>query len=510
MEVCMHIRVLPFILLFFFVGCDIISSDSTISFDDWMSCPVNKEETTADLEWLDFDVSTLIQTLPGDTVLLSIRIKNTFDPSHAETPDISASSNLRVFMEDVDADPNTIGTIGPEDIFLAEFVVPGLVADEIHTIVENVTIPKINPFSMGFFDGEVSSDAPDLLTFTIYGLVDAQDCIGERDETNNKLDATINGSSSEIIVRNPYLPNLQVRYIRSISSNIIQHTGGEISTEWELQNVGLGKVTDNFDITVFLSEDGEYDIWDECIGNNTIKSEVSGGESRFVRIRVSLPYVTWRNNGWSLFSAFDKYDSAKGDEMKTRELPPCGPPGYMFFVYPCIPGSGQIIAVADPQEQDKVKESNESDNYSTFGSGAECLIVVESANSPGSEDIELLDFRAANYIHSHGGNAANVYDIAIRYSASIQYAENCSFGFYWSKDDTASFADYFIQRYWFQIQPGTDILLYPFGINWVWKPDPLPPAGTYRMVMVMDDIYKFAESDESNNAKASMGTVTVN
>ena len=38
----------------------------------------------------------------------------------------------------------------------------------------------------------------------------------------------------------------------------------------------------------------------------------------------------------------------------------------------------------------------------------------------------------------------------------------------------------------------------------------LPDPGTYRFVMVMDDIYKFDEPDENNNTRLSIGTVVVN
>jgi len=259
---------------------------------------------------------------------------------------------------------------------------------------------------------------------------------------------------------------------------------------------------------VFLSEDDVYDTWDEMIGNERITDEIAGNTNKLIYITATLPYSTWRNNGWSLFSSLGLYDKASGDDMKTRELPPAGPPGYMFTVYPCISGFSPIIGYVDPWSLNEVREAVEADNYSFQGLGGNGDLEVYLKPN-GSDEIELIELRADNYTAAGGGNTSNVYDVAIRYSAAIQYAENCSMAFYWSNDDTAQFGDYFCQRYWFQIQPGTDILLYPFGINFVWKPDPLPSPGTYRFVMVMDDIYKFEEPDEDNNTKLSIGTVQV-
>ncbi len=322
-------------------------------------------------------------------------------------------------------------------------------------------------------------------------------------------EATINGAAGEINITTPKLPNLQIRYIQKFLNKTITQNGGYVVTEWEIFNRGFNPVNEDFNVSIFLSEDDSYDVWDAKLVEKRVTDDIAGYSSIIVAIIVKMPYVTWRNNGWSLFSAYEKYDPVKGDEMYTRELPPNGPPGYMFCVYPCIESTSKLIALVDSRGTNEVLESIETDNYSFMGPGGNGELKAET-NPTGFKDIELLDFRVANYIFSPGGNTANVYDISIRYSASIQYADYCSFAFYWSKDDKAHFGDYFIQRYWFQIQPGIDILLYPFGINIVWKPDPLPPAGTYRMVMVMDDIFKFAESDESNNAKVSRGTVTVN
>ena len=132
---------LVILFAFFFVGCD---SGNSNSFDDWMKCPTKKTKTTADLAWIDFDATCNYNPLPGDTILLNIQVRNN-NPNH-DTPDIPKSSVLRVFMENVDADLSTIGTIGPEDWFIGEFVIPALLEDERYSTLEVVEIPLTSSF----------------------------------------------------------------------------------------------------------------------------------------------------------------------------------------------------------------------------------------------------------------------------------------------------------------------------------------------------------------------------
>ena len=541
------------------VGCDNLISGDQLDWDAWMSCPGAKKNTTGDLIWLGFDIVTGSAPLPGDKISLNIMIQNSYDLNFPENPNIPLSSNLRVFMEDTgvysagsfvvgneyeiinpgttdftligaassaagtifvatdigegdgtarDTSTQGIGTVGPEDWFLGEFVVPGLFADKRHVIVENVTIPRTNHFPTVVPGGDNAPNlGPEIVHFTVYGVLDAQDCIGERDENNNQIEASINGAAGTLDVTNPYLPNLQIKYLQRTPTSPLPPTGGVSITEWEILNAGIGPVKDDFDIYVFLSEDGVYDKWDEVIGMTTVTDEIAGNTNMLVYLSVSMPYVTWRNNGWSLYSSLAIYDPAVGDDWKTREPPMAGPPGYNFTVYPCIKGGTGIIALVDPNSINAVREAIENDNYSYQGTGGNGTLEATNTPAPWGYDINLIEFRADNYMGS-GGTGSNTYDISVRYDASIQFADNCSFGFYWSKDDTASFGDYFCQRYWFLIQPGTN-LLYPFGASNIWRPDPIPAPGSYRMVLVLDDIYKFDEPDEDNNVKVSIGTVQV-
>lgn len=574
------------------IGCDNLISGDPIDFEEWMSCPNPKKETTADLIFLEFDTIASTGALPGDTLSINIKMQNLYhapdppaspdEPEFHDNPNVPFSANLRIFMEDTnpyveagsfkinteyeiltagttdftligapDSNPGTVftatgpgegdgtalptdanlGVIGPEDIFLAEFVVPGLFADKQHVIVENVTIPRSNRFPLVIPDPNVTPNlGPDQIEYTIYGVLDAQDCIGElivgddpdhnpidkayqsiapyNGEDNNEFISTINGFAGNLIVVNPYMPNLQIKYLQRTPTSPLPETGGSSITEWEILNAGIGTVTDDFVVEVYLSEDDVYDKWDERIGDTIITDELPGNTNFLVYITATLPYTTWRPNGWPLYSALVKYDPAIGDEMNTRQLPPQGPLGYDFVVYPCIKSVSPLIALVDPDSSDTVREAVEIDNFSYQGLGGNG--DLETTNHPrGFYDIECIEFRADNYTAAGGGNSSNVYDISLRYNASIQFADNCSFAFYWSKNDEAQFGDYFCQRYWFQIQPGQNILLYPFGINFVWQPDPLPAPGTYRMVLVMDDIFKFDEPDEDNNTRLSIGTVQV-
>lgn len=548
------------------VGCDNLIKGDPVNFDEWMTCTGPQKSTTGDLVWITFDITASSAPLPGDTISLSMWIQNLYDSTQPENPNIPLSSNLRVFMEDTgvvaagsmladveyeiltvgtsdftlvgaannavgdiftatgptDGDGTVqivnmegVGTIGPEDWFLGEFVIPGLFADKMHVIVENVTIPRTNHFPNVIPGG---NPPPDLgypeVKFKVYGLLDAENCILERTddtgydgEANNLFEATVNGGDT-LNVTNPYLPNLQIKFLQRTPTSPIPHTGGMSITEWEVLNAGIGPVDQDFMVNVFLSEDDVIDKWDESLGTTTVTDVIDGNTNKLVYVMVTMPYVSFRTNGWTLFSAIVRYDPAIGDVLLTRELPPNGPPGYPFTVYPCIESTSQLIALVDAEQPSAVREAVENDNYSYQGLGGNG--DMEAKTSPiGNYDIELIEFRADNYTATGGGNTSNAYDISIRYNASILYADNCSFGYYWSKNDEAQFGDYFCQRYWFQIQPGTNILLYPFGINFVWRPAPLPSPGTYRMVLVMDDIYKFDEPDENNNVKLSIGTVQV-
>lgn len=549
------------------IGCDNLISGDQIDWEDWMKCPGPQKQTTGDLIWIGFDVSAGSAPLPGDTLTLNIMIQNLFDTNFPENPNIPLSSNLRVFMEDtglvtaesleegveyeivttgtsdftlVGAATNTVGVVfvatgstegdgvaqrtqienpdvpGPEDWFLGEFVVPGLFANKQHVFAETVTIPRTNHFPNIIPGGDtVPNLGPDTVSFKIIGVLDAQNCIGERQdpqnnydgEDNNILEATINGNAGTLDITNPYLPNLQIKYLQRTPTSPLPATGGVSITEWEVLNAGIGPVRNDFSIAIFLSEDDVYDQWDELIGAERVTDEIPGNTNQLIYVTVSMPYVTWRNNGWTLWSSLAKWDAAAGDDLKTREPPPNGPPGYNFTVYPCVKSTSQLIALVDAVQPSEVREAVEQDNYSYLGLGGNG--DLEATNNPiGPEDIELLEFRADNYTAT-SGSSANAYDISVRYTASIQFYSRCSFGFYWSKNDEAQFGDYFCQRYWFQIQPGINQLLYPFGQNFVWRPDPVPAPGAYRMMLVMDDIFKFTEPDEDNNTKLSIGTVQV-
>ncbi|MCD4656114.1 MAG: hypothetical protein K8S87_01080 [Planctomycetes bacterium] len=542
------------------IGCDNLITGNPIDFEEWMKCAGPKKDTTGDLIWIDFDVVTSTNPLPGDSISLNILIQNLYDSDFPKNPNIPLSGNIRIFFEDttgkqvnagsfesgteyeilytgstdytlIGSTDNVEGTvftatgngegngvarettvvglgvIGPEDWFAAEFVLPGLFADKRHVIVENITIPRTDHFPLVIPDpNNAPFLGPETVSFNVYGLLDAQDCIGERDETNNERIATVNSAAGTLAITNPYLPNLQIKYLQRTPTSPLPHTGGTSITEWEVLNSGIGPVKSDFWVQVFLSEDDVYDTWDVLIGDERVTGEIGGNTNRLIYVTSTLPYTVFRFNYWDpLVSFIDIYDRGVGDVLLTRAPPPNGPLGYDFVVYPCISGFSTIIALVDPDSFHEVREAVEYDNYSFQGLGGNG--DLEATNNPnGPNDIELLEFRADNYIPAGGGS--NVYDFSIRYSASIQYAENCSMAFYWSKNDEAQFGDYFCNRFWFLIQPGIDILMNPFGA-YVWGARPYPDPGTYRFVMVMDDIYKFNEPDEDNNTRLSIGTVQV-
>ncbi len=483
--------VLAFLLLVP-IGCDNLFSGDNFDWDSFMSCPGTKRDTTSDLQWVTFDCTpSVAQPLPGDKVLTTMIMVNAGDPTSAN-PNIPYASNLRIFLED-QAAGSGVGTIGPEDWFVAEFVVPGLFAQKQHVIVEDFTIPWTDHFPHVMPDPNNPPNlGPDTVDFTVYGLLDSQDCIGETDDTNNQTTATINGAAGPLTVYNPYLPNLQIKFIDRTPASPLPQTGGAIITEWEVLNAGIGPVTVSFTINVILSEDDVFDPWDQTIGTASVSDTIPGSSNKLIYVTAQMPYSIWRSNSYAgEYSSVDRWQGS--DDMSTREPPPNGPPGYNFVVYPCIAGSSYLIGLVDAN--DDIRESVEIDNYSYQGTGGNGDIIADNTDA-GPYDLECVELRA--------DMLNNTLDGQIRYNFTLPWADQGSIGWYYSKNDDPQFGDYYIERFWYLLTPGQGQ-----DVNHMWSPNNAPAPGTYRVVVCMDDIFKWQEPNEDNNWKLSTGTVTI-
>lgn len=535
----------------------------------WMTCPSDQIISGGNLVWGNFAATpTTSQAMPGDTVHVSMTI---FNDCPGNNGNISNASNIRLFLS-----YDTI--LGPEDYFIAEYVMPGIYANSSIFIVDDFVLPNITS-PPNFFGSDADSDkeiidingnptgqyykynelyfpatipssdindpnynpsdpsrpeyiGPNFISFYIIAVLDAQNCVIEEGGTEPETPVHEHQSfytdnifidsnpANRLQLWNPNLPNLEIKFIGLQPSAAMPQRGTSFFTQWEVLNSGVGPVlgTKEYGIRVYLSENNSIDSWDRNIvvrnpdthpiaigpdglnredGSNddsfVLSGPLPGNSNAVITVTCRMPYEVFKQNvypGWS--SSVDLWNGV--DDYSSREPPPTGIPGYVFIVGAPIPsnGSQNNILIARIDSTNTIREASELDNESTTNGS----LTVGYVNG-GSFDLEI------NEVIAQFQN--NSLDTTIKYSSSLPAATTESIAFYLSENDTAQSADFFMERFWYTINSGNQLIL-----NTSFSPPaytPGPPSGSYYVVTVLDDIFKETELYEDNNYGLSLNSI---
>lgn len=373
---------------------------------------------------------------------------------------------------------------------------------------------------------------PASIPYYVIAVLDAENCIIEEGglEPTTRVDQHQATYADNIYVDttpgnrlqlwNPNLPNLQIKFLDRQPASDIPQRGGLIVTQWEVLNSGVGPVLagQSFGVRVYYSEDNMVDSWDRNIavrnpdtnpiaigpdgqnredGSNddsfVIDGPIFGNTNKVINVTCSTPYNIYRQNlyaGW--YSSLAAWSGV--DEYADRQPPPAGAPGYVFTVYNPIPTNGKMsnILIAQVDSTNTIKEAVELDNYSTTNG----TLAIGYQNG-GSFDFEATEL-TVSYLN-------NVLDLQLKYNCSLPAASTQSVAWYLSANDTAQSSDFFMERFWYTLSPGQNLLL-----NASFSPplySPGPPASSRYIIGVIDDIFKETEYQEDNNFAVSTNTI---
>lgn len=434
-------------------------------------------------------------------------------------------------------------TFDAGDWFCGEQVVQGLQAGSRTILNSAFTIPwdqelwptiipnPGNPSFIGF----------SYYIFRVHCVLDPQNCVIERDfpvggavegEANNHSIMTNAGDVSDVItdlvtrgvlpgpatmymvVYNPNLPNLSIKFISKNPSTPLPLNGGNIITRWEILNSGIGEIpaSQTWSVAVYISEDGFFDgqAFDPRVddGNANFTGNAQGGafpgnQNIQVDVTVTIPYIQTRAN---VYSNYFTRETTASNPVPRFGNPPPPPPN--CSIYASIPSnqtdtSGSFL-LAEVDINDEVREGSENDNLSElFGNGSMESEVPAGAPT-GPQDLKMNSITVQSVPQGVGFRFEN---LILNYDCSFAGGTSVSIGYHLSRDDKAQVADWFLERFDYTVSNGVGQLLNVVlsgggGINnnAFSTPNVVPPiSGNYNLVVVLDDIHALVETFEDNN-----------